>query len=81
MRQWHKAVARSMHWSDTSEQILVGSEQDPHLANSMPQYKRRSSSSIKASFAASLVEARWPLLTLGLGIGIGVAIMRFTRVK
>ena len=39
MRQWHKAVARSMYLSDSEDDHVHVAEKDPILAHVMPKYR------------------------------------------
>lgn len=70
MRQWHKAVARSMHWSD-SEQLLEasGDDPDPHLITSIPQYRLQKPTAGRG-VAEHVVGYSFAVVT-GLALGVG----------
>ena len=73
MRQWHKAVARSMHWSE-SEEILDDDDIDPHLTHSIPRY-RKARPQVSRLFPTMGTTAIFVAILSG-GVAIGFAISR-----
>jgi hypothetical protein len=75
MRQWHKAVARSMHWNE-SEEIRESNDHnddsDPHLTRSIPQYRKRPSADAPGLSSVSTALTFCVILSFGIALGVGL---------